>query len=189
MPEPRRYAKGRAKREEILAVALEVIARNGYRGSSLREIAAAVGLSNAGLLHYFGSKEELFAEVLRARDEKARDESRSDEVVTALVDITRRNTRVPGLVHLYSRLSAEAVEPEHGAHEFFVERYRSLRDSFARELRAAQERGELRADADVDRLARLIIAAADGLQVQWLLDPSSDMAADMEHLLALVRAR
>ncbi|HEY5230670.1 MAG TPA: helix-turn-helix domain-containing protein, partial [Galbitalea sp.] len=54
------YAKGVAKREEILRTALEVFARQGYRGTSLRELADAVNLSQAGLLHYFDSKEELF---------------------------------------------------------------------------------------------------------------------------------
>jgi AcrR family transcriptional regulator len=63
------YAKGVAKREEILTAALDVIARQGYGRASVRELADAVGLSQAGLLHYFSSKEELFAEVLRKRDE------------------------------------------------------------------------------------------------------------------------
>ena len=63
------YAKGVAKREEILERALEVIAREGYRGASVKELAEAVGLSQAGLLHYFDSKEELFTEILRKRDE------------------------------------------------------------------------------------------------------------------------
>jgi AcrR family transcriptional regulator len=63
------YAKGIAKREEILTSALDVIARNGYRRTSVRELADAVGLSQAGLLHYFSSKEELFQEIVRKRDE------------------------------------------------------------------------------------------------------------------------
>ena len=67
MPSRGPYAKGVAKREEILKAALEVIARHGYRNTSTRELAAAVGLSEAGLLHYFGSKEKLFEAVLRAR--------------------------------------------------------------------------------------------------------------------------
>ena len=41
----------------------------GYRRTSVRELADAVGLSQAGLLHYFSSKEELFQEILRKRDE------------------------------------------------------------------------------------------------------------------------
>src|SRR5690606_19486752 len=63
------YAKGVAKREEILTRALEVIAREGYRRASVKELAESVGLSQAGLLHYFGTKDELFVDILRKRDE------------------------------------------------------------------------------------------------------------------------
>ena len=63
------YAKGVAKREEILERALAVIASEGYRGASVKVLAEAVGLSQAGLLHYFDSKEELFTEIVRKRDE------------------------------------------------------------------------------------------------------------------------
>lgn len=63
------YAKGVAKRGEILDAALAVIGRDGYSRATVREIADAVGLSQNGLLHHFGSKERLFVEVLRHRDE------------------------------------------------------------------------------------------------------------------------
>ncbi len=63
------YAKGVAKRGEILDAALAVIGRDGYSRATVREIAGAVGLSQNGLLHHFGSKERLFVEVLRHRDE------------------------------------------------------------------------------------------------------------------------
>src|SRR3954463_6957541 len=100
------YAKGVAKREEILRAALEVIARHGYRKTSTRELASAVGLSEAGLLHYFGSKEKLFEEVLRVRDEvdtaSSGDES---DAVGKLGAIVRHNSGVPGLVQLYSTFS------------------------------------------------------------------------------------
>ena len=63
------YAKGVAKRTEILDTALDVVARNGFRGTSVKELADSVGLSQAGLLHYFDSKDELFTAILRRRDE------------------------------------------------------------------------------------------------------------------------
>ena len=44
------YAKGVAKREEILGVALDLFARDGYDKTSFREVARATGLSQAGLL-------------------------------------------------------------------------------------------------------------------------------------------
>lgn len=47
------YAKGLAKREEILEVALAHFAERGYDRASVREVARPVGLTQAGLLHHF----------------------------------------------------------------------------------------------------------------------------------------
>jgi AcrR family transcriptional regulator len=184
------YAKGVAKREEILTAALDVIARNGYQHTSVRDLAQAVGLSQAGLLHYFSSKEELFAEILRKRDEVDRDRMPHGEgtMVAGLVEVVRHNADVPGLVQLYAQLSTEATHPEHAAHDFFVERYASLRSSLASDLRAAQDRGELSSSLDATTVATILLAAADGLQTQWMLDPDIDMAGQLEHLWTALRS-
>ncbi|WP_119696958.1 TetR/AcrR family transcriptional regulator [Microbacterium halotolerans] len=176
------YAKGIAKREEILTVALDVVARHGYRGASVREIAEAVGLSQAGLLHYFGSKDELFAAVLMKRDE-VDSASPSTDTLDDLVRIVAHNAEVPGLVQLYAQLSVEAADPAHPAHGYFTERYARLRRRFAESLRTGQSDGTLRTTFDPDAVAALVIAATDGLQTQFLLDASVDMAAHIEALL------
>jgi AcrR family transcriptional regulator len=192
MPEKRGYAKGIAKREEILARALEVFADKGYRKASLREIADSVGLSQAGLLHHFSSKEELFAEVLRKRDEvdSAGGELGSDwtGAFDGLVGIVRHNAEVPGLVQLYATISAEAADPEHPGHDYFVSRYAQIVGGLEQYLRSEQEAGRIRAGADPRTLARLAVAVADGMQVQWMLDPSADMADAVEAYWSLIRA-
>lgn len=187
----RRYAKGRAKRTEILHAALELIAREGYRRSTLQEIATRVGLTKAGVLHYFDSKEELFAEVLRLRDELSVPPADSGERYEAdpldrLVEVVGHNSRVPGLVQLYSSLSAEAVDPTHGAHRFFADRYRRLRDVLAHAIERARGEDRIRADVDAERLATMLVAVADGLQTQWLIDDRVDMADHVAYLLELV---
>jgi AcrR family transcriptional regulator len=53
------YAKGRERREAILAAADEVVAERGFHRASLSTIATRVGLSDAGLLHHFASKERV----------------------------------------------------------------------------------------------------------------------------------
>ena len=182
------YAKGIAKREEILTTALEVIARNGYRRTSVKELADAVGLSQAGLLHYFSSKEELFQEVLRKRDEVDTESFglAVERPIQSFFDVIRHNSEVPGLVQLYAQLSTEAVDATHPAHDFFVARYEQFRAVFCGMLREEQEAGRLDADLDVERTANLFLAAADGLQTQWMLDPSIDMAEHISYLWQLV---
>jgi len=185
------YAKGIARREQILTAALEVIARNGYQRTTIRELAEAVGLSQAGLLHYFSSKEELFGEILRKRDEvdRARTPDGQGSTVDALIDVVRHNAEVPGLVQLYAELSTEASEPGHAARDFFRQRYTSLRSQLGDAVRSAQGRGEVSPDLDADALATILIAAADGLQTQWMFEPEIDMAAHLEQLWAALRLR
>ena len=48
-----------ARRREIYAAAAELFSAQGYRAASMRELAAALGMSKATLYHYVQSKEEL----------------------------------------------------------------------------------------------------------------------------------
>ncbi len=180
------YAKGQAKRREILEVALSLIAEQGFRGSTLKEIAQAVGLSNAGVLHYFSSKEELFAEVLRLRDASAETRVVGSVELGDLVTAISANADVPGLVQLYVSLAAEATDPSHGAHDFFADRFERAREEIVAAIAVAVDEGRVSAGVDAERFARLLIAAAYGLQTQWLIRPDIDMADHVAYLLSLV---
>lgn len=190
------YAKGLAKREEILTRALEVVAREGYRGASVKEIADAVGLSQAGLLHYFESKEELFTAILRKRDERdagafgtfGEPDAAADliDYRDGFLDLVRHNSDVPGLVELFSRLAVDAADPAHPAHEYFLTRGEGLRTVLATAVRAAQDAGRLSDRVDPDTLGRMVQAIADGMQLQWLLDPGVDMTAPITALFDLL---
>ena len=176
------YAKGVARREEILESALDVIGRKGYQNASLKEIADVVGVTPAALLHYFGSKEELFTEVLRKRDEHDGldpEKLTADQARSAFLDVIRHNTEVPGLVALFSRLSVDAADPDHPAHGYFLDRSERLRESLSDNLGVDRGRSAL----DPDTLARVIQATSDGLQLQWMIDPTVDMPGIMAALI------
>jgi AcrR family transcriptional regulator len=192
MPPRGPYARGVAKREEALDAALELFCRDGYDKTSVREIARAIGLSQAGLLHYFSSKEELFVEVLRRRDlrDQERFDAERDHRLTAegLIDTVRHNTEEPGLVRLYVAMSAESAEVDSGVRRFFQERYEKIIFGIAEDIRRRQAGGELPADLDSDAVASLLVATADGLQLQWLLDPDrTDMGGRLSQLWDALR--
>ncbi|GAB6856092.1 TetR/AcrR family transcriptional regulator [Microbacterium xylanilyticum] len=177
------YAKGTAKREEILSVALDVVAVKGCRKASNREIADRVGLTQAGLMHYFASREELYQEVLRARDLRDHETYFApDPTIEGFFAVIAHNAEVPGLVRLYVEFSAEASIPEHPAHAFFLERYAWLRDGLSGVIRRAQENGVIGPAIDVSAAVDLLVAAADGLQLQWLNDHTIDMVARLRRL-------
>lgn len=187
MPKRGTYAKGIAKRKEILTAALEVIASHGYRGASVREIADAVGLSPAGLLHYFDSKEELFTAILRARDEQdTRDYGSADGIETFLA-VLRHNASVPGLVQLYAQLSTEVADPDHPARSFFLERTEAMERVAIAWVAQAQQDGTIRADLDPAWIVRTLHALADGLQPLWLLYPDFDIAEHVGGFIELLR--
>ncbi|MFI5956211.1 TetR family transcriptional regulator [Cryptosporangium sp. NPDC051539] len=188
------YTKGRARRAEILHEAMAVFAESGYRGGSLKEIADRVGLSQAGLLHHFSSKEQLLAEVIALRDaedqtRRYRSETPSGwEALLGTADQVRHNTTVPGLVQLYATLSGEAVADGHPAHESFVDRYRTLRRYLGAAIADAQRAGDVGPGLDPETTATALIALMDGLQIQWLLDPGAvDMPGTFTAVLDLLR--
>ena len=61
---PKRTRNAAATRAAILASARQAFARSGYDGAGVREIAAGAGVTAMLVNRYFGSKEQLFAEVL-----------------------------------------------------------------------------------------------------------------------------
>ncbi|MEV6555693.1 helix-turn-helix domain-containing protein [Nocardia sp. NPDC051756] len=174
------YGKGIERREQILDAALRTIAERGYLATSVAELAEAVGLSQGGLLHYFGSKEELFVAVLRKRDESDLATMRGT-APDAFVAVVRRNAKVPGLIELFTHMQAAAADPRHPAHDYMLERYRLGTESFAQALRGMQRAGTLSDQVDADAAATMFFALADGLQARWLIDPTIDMAAQLEH--------
>lgn len=183
------YAKTRKTREAILEAALAVFAKGGYRSGSIREVAEAVGMSEAGLLHHFPSKSALLAEVLDLRDQHSLEMVPIEgpeplDTLRGLVKLARHNASVPGVVELYCTLSAEATTPDHPAHAYFLGRYRYTVDNLTNSFRRCAERGLLRPGVEPDSAARTTVAVMDGLQVQWLLDRDSvDMAGELETYL------
>jgi len=178
------YAKGVQRRKEILDRTLDVVASKGIDGTSLRAIGEAIGVSHAALRHYFDSREALLLEVLRERDaDSTRRLEGVDGVLNRMAEAADHNVSVPGLVTMYTTLLATSVEPgNETSRAFFAERFEVARADLAGQLRDELQASGRHSDADLDQVASLIVAAFDGLQVQWLLDRSVDIAGTLRLL-------
>ncbi|MFI6947958.1 TetR/AcrR family transcriptional regulator [Streptomyces sp. NPDC050422] len=181
----RGYAKGRAKRVEILDQAMSMFGEVGYRGASLRVIATRCGISHPGLLHHFPTKGSLLLAVLEHRDEV---DGRWLSVggptgvdrLRRLIGLAALNAERRGIVELFTVLAAEATSADHPAHAYFVERYRDSVMTTAVSYTEARDAGALRDGIAPGEAAQQLIALMDGLQTQWLL---SGCATDMAGVL------
>ncbi|WP_433567141.1 TetR/AcrR family transcriptional regulator [Nocardia sp. CA-151230] len=182
------YTKGIERREQILDAALRTIAECGFLSTSVAELADAVGLTPSGLLHYFGSKEDLFLAVLRRRSQLDLASVGLDPASVGLetnpdpnyIAVIENSTTVPGLTELFTHMQAAAADHRHPAHAYMVEHYEQSSAIVTGVLQRMQDNGILSATADIGSLATQAIALMDGLQSRWLIDPTIDMAAELE---------
>lgn len=183
------YAKTAARRQEIIAAAVEVFSSTGFHKGSLRDVADRAGLSQAGLLHHFPSKPHLMEAVLTWRDDQAQArfnfQAGGLDTLRALVDLVEFNqSKTPELVELYAILSGEATAPDHPVHDYFLRRYAVVLDFVRSAFADLAEIGQLRPGVDSTSAARSVIAVMDGLQIQWLYDRDAvDMAAEVRRLV------
>ena len=172
-----------AKREQILQIAALMFGEKGTSNTTLQDIAERVGMTHAGVLHYFGSKKRLLLEVLKYRD---RDDVESLEgqhmpggldAFRHLVRTAYTNMGRPGIVQTYLILSSESVTEGNPGREYFLGRYAGLRSELVEALtEVAVGKGNVPGNEERERIddaVACIVAAMDGLQLQWLLDPDS----------------
>ncbi|AXG81568.1 TetR/AcrR family transcriptional regulator [Streptomyces paludis] len=177
------YRKSAERREQILQAAYEAIDEHGER-ASLQDIADRVGVTQPALTYYFPTRDDLLLAVLERRDvvgkafAVAAEEERP--MIDSMVASTRHTTDHPGLAKLYVTLSAAATDPESPAHRYFAERYSGLAAEVTEYIQEQQRTGEVRADEPAEHLARTLLAVLDGLQIQWMHDPTVDIAAVAE---------
>jgi AcrR family transcriptional regulator len=165
----------REKREQILKAAVEIFGNKGSTNGTLADVAEQVGITHAGVLHHFGSKQKLLLEVLAYRDQAdvanlaEKHIPGGPELFLHLVRTAIANERRPGIVQAYTVLSSESVTDNHPGREYFEDRYTTLRrevtDAFT--LLCTQE--GVTDTGTIATAAASILAVMDGLQLQWLL--------------------
>ncbi|WP_460720760.1 TetR/AcrR family transcriptional regulator [Microbacterium aureliae] len=149
----------------MLDAAVEIFGSKGFAGGTLQEIADQVGMTHAGILHHFGSKDQLLLEVR-----------------TAIVNAHRA-----GIVQAYVVLSAESVTDDHPGRTFFQKRYETLRGEVAQAFRVVCAERGITAPETIDLASAGILAVMDGLQLQWLLDPGKvDLARASEFAIEAI---
>lgn len=168
-----------AKREQILKAAVEIFGNKGSTNGTLADVAEQVGITHAGVLHHFGSKQKLLLEVLAYRDQADVAELAEKhipggpELFLHLVRTAFANEKRPGIVQAYMVLSAESVTDDHPARDYFEERYTTLRREVTAAFHELCAQEGVRDPDTIAAASAAILAVMDGLQLQWLLHPGT----------------
>jgi TetR/AcrR family transcriptional regulator, transcriptional repressor for nem operon len=163
--------KGRATRERIVAAAAELMFEQGVAGTSLQDVQQAARVSGSQLYHYFGDKASLVYAVIAWQGETVLGHqepwlSRLDSVagIRAWRDYvvsTMRRRECRGGCHIGS-LASELSDLDPTARSDLAATFERWISAIRDGLQAMQDRGELRGDTEVPRLAFALMAAVQG---------------------------
>lgn len=191
-----RQRRGRERRAEILKAARNLFAQHGFRGTSLVMLAKEVGMTDAGLLYHFPTKNHLLLAVLEETDE-AQETSMAGDLDTAdaayilsWAEFGQVLEDDPVLTALDVLISAEHLQTASDFNEYFRRRYDRFRTRLIHSFEAGRAAGIFRTDFDPETEAVLMLATLDGLRLQWLLsDGRISMAKAMRYFIRHMEAR
>lgn len=170
--------RGDERRRRILEVAVDLFGARGFNDVGIAEISAAVGITPAGLLHHFPTKAALLLAVLQQREMRVeqalgRYMQNAEDFITAFLHVLEENEKSPGLVKLFAVLSAESLSATHPGHEWFVSRYEDTIKTASNHLAQLIDEDALPPGVTTETVARWVHGMADGIRIQWLLNPGA----------------
>ena len=185
--------KGAQTREVIIERAARLFNEQGYFAASLADIMRVTGLEKGGIYNHFGSKEQLALEAfdysIELVNQRLRQAVRSNpntlDRLVAIVEsfgVSAYDPLLPGGCPILNTIiKAGDSQPALKARaEVALERFF---DSLRYTMRLGIERGEMRPDAEIQKLASLIVAALEGaIMVSQVYKDPSHMFAVIEFL-------
>jgi AcrR family transcriptional regulator len=189
-------------KQALLDAAKRLVGERGYAGTSVRDLAAASGTNIAAVNYHFGTREKLLNQAVLEQFEewvdRVGDSGPADPDAEPLQQLAARARPTvdgipamqPMFVVALEALLQSQRSPE--LHDQLVEHYAKLRQR-AIDGMAATERGRHTPPRLLEVAASCMLAVADGLQLQALLDPAAiptgeELAGFYEGMAAAARA-
>jgi AcrR family transcriptional regulator len=190
-------AKGRATRARIVTAASRLMLDRGVGRTTIADVQAEAEVSASQLYHYFADKDALVYAVIEHQtdqvlglqgqslaglDSFAALEAWRDD----LLDLHRQRENVGGCP--IGTLASELSETDERARGELAESFARWEELLRRGITAMRDRGELRADADPDRLALALLAAVQGgLLLSQTRRDSTPLAVAIDQAIAHLR--
>ncbi|MFI5613229.1 TetR/AcrR family transcriptional regulator [Amycolatopsis sp. NPDC051903] len=195
---PRRTARGEATRARILQAAVDLMTVKGVAATTLDEVRAASGTSKSQLYHHFDDKAALVQGVI---DRQAEDVFARQEVLLKRLNsirglerwrdaIVQRNTLRNGAYGCpLGSMASELSDRNERARSALAVHFETWEGLIAQGLERMRAAGELRQDADPQRLAIGLIGALQGgyLLAQTQQD-STPMKVALDMAIDCIRA-
>jgi AcrR family transcriptional regulator len=158
-----------AGRQCILDQAQQLFFAHGYHGVSIREIVQACGLSNAALYYHFGSKQNLYVEVIRqfvasvvqpVQEAEAGNGSSRERLARMVLAFARFSSESRSELQTLLRDLTECEGQE--IQQLIPEAIGQVLSPFAAVMEDGIAAGEIRA-LDVDRVSHLLLGMLNSL--------------------------
>jgi AcrR family transcriptional regulator len=183
------------KSSRIVDAMRSSVAQRGVAGSTFDHVAREAGVSRGLLHYYFGTKEQLLAEVVRrdcdlrmtVLDEQLAGAETAEDFLSLLVfsltDLVRTEPQFFTVVFEVFTLSRrnEEIAAE------FAELMRRTREHVAAVLAAKQAEGVLHLAGEPDAIAEVLFSLGDGVAMRMLAEPDRDWTATIAAGVAAVR--
>lgn len=183
MPRPRTF-----DREEVLDRALDAFWCTGYEATSMQDLVDAMGISRASLYNTFGSKHDLFMDVLKHYETQ-----RMHRMIAALRDTSPVRRAIRNVFEhaadeaaatdrrgcLLTNTATELCARDAECAEVVQRTFARIEAAFEAALRRGQETGELPAALDAQALARFFTNNLQGLRVAAKTQPDRTALQDV----------
>jgi TetR/AcrR family transcriptional repressor of nem operon len=191
-------AKGRATRARIVETTADLMYERGVANTSTQDILRAAEVSNAQLYHYFNDKDDLTRSVVAYQIERVL--GRQETLLTGLDSFAALEGWRDALVALASRrdgkggcpigsLASELADLDESAREALAAGFERWETAIRNGLATMRDRGELRPEADPDRLALATLAALQGgLLLTQTRRNATPLATGLDAAIAHIRA-
>lgn len=193
----RTKAERRAESDQkLLTAAVELIAEQGFSATTLEQVGVKAGYSRGLVTQRFGSKEgltETLVEQLHQHFNELLTISGVNrlpglEATLAYIDIYLGNLENSEIImRAYHVLVSESIGVLPGLRPTFIMSKSRATEGIKALIERAQKEGAVRADLDAAAVSDMITGLIMGLTLQWLLDPSVDLARTRKVVLETTR--
>ncbi|MDR7159839.1 AcrR family transcriptional regulator [Arthrobacter sp. BE255] len=182
----RPYAKTVERRLAVARAALEIILEKGHRALTTAEVAARACMSETAMLYHFPTRDHILVAAMELADQNSR-ELLTEQLGGSFAlrdewpppELARLSGEDESVSRLFLALSAEAVNPEHPAHLYLKNHRENAVLQFAEGVKMRQADGYALPGLDPLSVARQMVGLWSGLRMQWLVDPSFDLVAEV----------